>query len=107
MLSPVCVRADAAVQAGLRVPSIRVNDLVHALTRATTDRIMREKAVIVGQRIRAVRRPSPSLPPVLICADERGVFCRRTALVSRCTRSTRISLALRARVSRRTERNED
>ncbi|EKM51568.1 glycosyltransferase family 1 protein [Phanerochaete carnosa HHB-10118-sp] len=39
--------------AGHRVPSLRVNDLVTALKKATTDRIMKEKANIVGQKIRS------------------------------------------------------
>ncbi|KAI0087753.1 hypothetical protein BDY19DRAFT_994648 [Irpex rosettiformis] len=39
--------------AGLRVPSLRVSDLTHALTKATSDRIMKEKAAIVGQKIRS------------------------------------------------------
>lgn len=42
----------------MRVSSLRVSDLSHALTRATTDRIMKEKAMIVGEKIRAVRHPS-------------------------------------------------
>ncbi|GJE88463.1 glycosyltransferase family 1 protein [Phanerochaete sordida] len=39
--------------AGHRVSSLRVNDLVVALKKATTDRIMKEKANIVGQKIRS------------------------------------------------------
>ncbi|KAG7088460.1 hypothetical protein E1B28_012449 [Marasmius oreades] len=39
--------------AGLRVPSLRVNDLADALTKATTSRLMKEKAASVGERIRA------------------------------------------------------
>ncbi|KAH8104667.1 glycosyltransferase family 1 protein [Cristinia sonorae] len=39
--------------AGMRVPSLRVNDLAVALTRATSDRIMKEKAMLVGERIRS------------------------------------------------------
>ncbi|KAI0689542.1 hypothetical protein BC835DRAFT_1282708 [Cytidiella melzeri] len=39
--------------AGLRVPSLRVSDLANALTKATSDRIMKEKAAIVGQKIRS------------------------------------------------------
>ncbi|TFY83846.1 hypothetical protein EWM64_g158, partial [Hericium alpestre] len=38
--------------AGLKVSSLRVNELSEALTRATTDRIMKEKAAVVGERIR-------------------------------------------------------
>lgn len=38
--------------AGLRVPSLRVNDLAEALTKATTSRIMKEKAALVGDKIR-------------------------------------------------------
>jgi len=39
--------------AGMKVPSLRVSDLSNALIRATTDRIMKEKAVMVGEKIRA------------------------------------------------------
>ncbi|KAK1230352.1 hypothetical protein PQX77_006562 [Marasmius sp. AFHP31] len=39
--------------AGLKVPSLRVNDIAEALTKATTNRVMKEKAVAVGERIRA------------------------------------------------------
>ncbi|KAK0221931.1 glycosyltransferase family 1 protein [Armillaria fumosa] len=39
--------------AGLRVPSLRVNDLAEALTKATTSRIMKEKAAGVGEKIRS------------------------------------------------------
>ncbi|KIP10183.1 glycosyltransferase family 1 protein [Phlebiopsis gigantea 11061_1 CR5-6] len=39
--------------AGLRVSSLRVGDLSAALKKATTDRIMKEKANIVGQKVRA------------------------------------------------------
>ncbi|KAL0578624.1 hypothetical protein V5O48_003367 [Marasmius crinis-equi] len=39
--------------AGLKVPSLRVNDLAEALTKATTNTVMREKALAVGERIRA------------------------------------------------------
>ncbi|THH30054.1 hypothetical protein EUX98_g4134 [Antrodiella citrinella] len=40
--------------AGMRVPSLRVSDLSSALIRATTDRrIMKEKAMIVGEKIRS------------------------------------------------------
>ncbi|TCD70176.1 hypothetical protein EIP91_004646 [Steccherinum ochraceum] len=39
--------------AGMRVSSLRVHDLADALTRATTDRIMKEKAMIVGEKIRS------------------------------------------------------
>ena len=35
--------------------TLRVSDLAAALTRATTDRIMKEKADAVGQKIRSVR----------------------------------------------------
>ncbi|KAA1469801.1 UDP-Glycosyltransferase/glycogen phosphorylase [Dentipellis sp. KUC8613] len=38
--------------AGLRVSSLRVNEVADALTKATTDRIMKEKAASVGERIR-------------------------------------------------------
>lgn len=66
-----------ATQAGLRVPSLRVSDLTTALKKATSDRygplhamdalvilngfmirIMREKANIVGQKIRNVSHAS-------------------------------------------------
>lgn len=40
--------------AGLRVASLRVNDLAEALTKATTSRIMKEKAAGVGEKIRSV-----------------------------------------------------
>ncbi|THG98495.1 hypothetical protein EW026_g3693 [Hermanssonia centrifuga] len=40
--------------AGMRVPSLRVADLSDALIKATTDRVMKEKASIVGQRVRTV-----------------------------------------------------
>ncbi|KAG6903130.1 hypothetical protein C0995_004677 [Termitomyces sp. Mi166 len=53
--------------AGLRVPSLRVSDLVHALTKATTDSVMKEKAAAVGEKIRSV---SLSL---LLATFERGV----------------------------------
>ncbi|CAL1713004.1 unnamed protein product [Somion occarium] len=39
--------------AGLKVPSLRVGDLADALTRATSDRIMKEKAAMVGEKIRS------------------------------------------------------
>ncbi|KAJ3553296.1 hypothetical protein NM688_g3691 [Phlebia brevispora] len=39
--------------AGARVSSLRVSDLTAALTRATTDRIMKERAAAVGQKINA------------------------------------------------------
>ncbi|KAK7056827.1 hypothetical protein VNI00_002544 [Paramarasmius palmivorus] len=39
--------------AGLKVPSLGVNDLSDALVKATTDRIMKEKAAAVGEKIRA------------------------------------------------------
>ncbi|KAF7291557.1 Glycosyltransferase family 1 protein [Mycena chlorophos] len=39
--------------AGLRVHSLHVNDLADALTTATTDRVMKEKAAAVGEKIRA------------------------------------------------------
>ncbi|ESK94997.1 glycosyltransferase family 1 protein [Moniliophthora roreri MCA 2997] len=39
--------------AGLRVSSLGVNDLAEALVKATSDRIMKEKAAAVGERIRA------------------------------------------------------
>ncbi|TDL23150.1 UDP-Glycosyltransferase/glycogen phosphorylase [Rickenella mellea] len=38
--------------AGLKVSSLRSSDLSHALTKATTNRIMKERAATVGQRIR-------------------------------------------------------
>ncbi|KAG6918321.1 hypothetical protein DXG01_015179 [Tephrocybe rancida] len=41
------------VRAGLRIPSLRVSDLVHALTKATTSVSMKEKAASVGERIRS------------------------------------------------------
>ncbi|KAL0960717.1 hypothetical protein HGRIS_005744 [Hohenbuehelia grisea] len=39
--------------AGLRVPSTHVNDLSKALTLATTSRVMKERASMVGQKIRS------------------------------------------------------
>ncbi|KAE9404059.1 UDP-Glycosyltransferase/glycogen phosphorylase [Gymnopus androsaceus JB14] len=39
--------------AGLKVSSLRVNELADALTKATTNRIMKEKAAGVGERIRS------------------------------------------------------
>ncbi|THV05295.1 UDP-Glycosyltransferase/glycogen phosphorylase [Dendrothele bispora CBS 962.96] len=39
--------------AGMRVPSLRVGSLVHALTRATRSRTMKEKAALVGEKIRS------------------------------------------------------
>ncbi|KAJ3828774.1 glycosyltransferase family 1 protein [Lentinula raphanica] len=39
--------------AGLKVSGLRVNELADALTKATTSRIMKEKAMIVGEKIRA------------------------------------------------------
>jgi sterol 3beta-glucosyltransferase len=39
--------------AGLKVPSLRVSDLADALTKATTSRIMKEKAASIGERIRS------------------------------------------------------
>ncbi|KAI0074052.1 UDP-Glycosyltransferase/glycogen phosphorylase, partial [Panus rudis PR-1116 ss-1] len=39
--------------AGLRIPSLRVNDVADALVKATTDRIMKEKAAIAGEKIRS------------------------------------------------------
>jgi len=37
------------------VPSLRVGDLADALTKATNSRIMKEKAALVGEKIRSVR----------------------------------------------------
>jgi len=39
--------------AGLKVPNLRVNELADALTKATTNRVMKEKAASVGEKIRA------------------------------------------------------
>ncbi|KAG6891346.1 hypothetical protein C0992_008461 [Termitomyces sp. T32_za158] len=39
--------------AGLRVSSLRVSDLAHALTKATTSSVMKEKAAAVGEKIRS------------------------------------------------------
>ncbi|KAJ3788352.1 glycosyltransferase family 1 protein [Lentinula aff. detonsa] len=39
--------------AGMKVSSLRVNELADALTKATTSRIMKEKAMLVGEKIRA------------------------------------------------------
>ncbi|KAJ4482174.1 glycosyltransferase family 1 protein [Lentinula aciculospora] len=39
--------------AGIKVSSLRVNELADALTKATTSRIMKEKAMMVGEKIRA------------------------------------------------------
>ncbi|KAJ6613328.1 hypothetical protein B0H10DRAFT_1917477 [Mycena sp. CBHHK59/15] len=39
--------------AGLRVPSLHLNDFSEALTKATTSRVMKEKAAAVGEKIRA------------------------------------------------------
>jgi len=39
--------------AGLKVPNLRVNDLADALSKATTNRLMKEKAANVGEKIRA------------------------------------------------------
>ncbi|KAF8827687.1 hypothetical protein HHX47_DHR4000057 [Lentinula edodes] len=38
--------------AGMKVSSLRVNELADAFTKATTNRIMKEKAMMVGERIR-------------------------------------------------------
>jgi len=38
--------------AGLRVPNLRVNEVADALIKATTSRVMKEKAVSVGDKIR-------------------------------------------------------
>ena len=40
--------------AGLRISSARAAELADALIKATTDRVMKEKAASVGERIRAV-----------------------------------------------------
>lgn len=39
----------------MKVSSLRVGELADALTKATTDRVMKEKAARVGERIREVR----------------------------------------------------
>jgi len=39
--------------AGLRVDSLSSTELSHALKRATSDRVMREKAIAVGEKIRS------------------------------------------------------
>lgn len=40
--------------AGLKVSSLRVGELSDALVKATTDRVMKEKAARVGENIREV-----------------------------------------------------
>ncbi|KAF8809557.1 glycosyltransferase family 1 protein [Phlegmacium glaucopus] len=42
-----------ALGVGLKVPSLRVHNLVEALVKATTDGVMKEKATALGERIRA------------------------------------------------------
>lgn len=51
--------------AGLKVSSLRVGELSDALVKATTDRVMKEKAARVGERIREVR----SFVFLLVCID--------------------------------------
>ncbi|KAG9121241.1 hypothetical protein FRC07_002884 [Ceratobasidium sp. 392] len=56
--------------AGLRVSSLSSSDLGDALKRAVSDRVMKEKAAAVGEKIRSVRVESPE---VLIVAPNIGV----------------------------------
>jgi len=43
----------AKLEAGLKVASLRADDIAHALIKATTDKVMLEKAARIGARIRA------------------------------------------------------
>lgn len=63
--------------AGLKVSSLRVGELSDALIKATTDRVMKEKAARVGERIREVRYTSFTLL--------RGGYSRLTMTTSRRT----------------------
>jgi len=58
--------------AGLKVPNLRVNDLADALTKATTSRIMKEKAASVGERIRAENGVHTAIYAIYTYMDRAG-----------------------------------
>ncbi|KIO34033.1 glycosyltransferase family 1 protein [Tulasnella calospora MUT 4182] len=59
--------------AGLRVPSLSSSDLAHALTKATSDRVIREKAQAVGEKVRSENGVATAIQSLYMYLHRAGI----------------------------------